>query len=140
MKIKKWLSLTLAAFMSLGFCACGPAGLDDDEIDDPNDTRTRLRVSVYKAGFGIDWLNAIAAEYEKENPNVKVVVKGDKDMEGTAQTYLETGKVGDAGLSDIYSCISDANYYKNVKYDKNGDGVSDRFVCLDDFYNEEIEN
>lgn len=140
MKMRKWLSLALAAFMSLGFCACDPAGLNDEEGGDPNDTRTRLRVSVYKAGFGIDWLNAIAAEYEKENPTVKVVVKGDKDMEGTAQTYLETGKVGDAGLSDIYSCISDANYYKNVKYDKNGDGVSDRLVCLDDFYNEEIEN
>ena len=140
MKIKKWFSLALAGIMSLGFVACGPAGLEDDEKDDPNDTRTRLRVSVYQAGFGIEWLEAIAKAYEAENPNVKVITKGDVGMEGTAQTYLETGKVGDAGLSDIYSCTSSANYYKNVKYDQNGDGVSDRLVCLDDFYDEEIED
>ena len=136
-KTKKWLSMLLAGALSIGaFVGCTPAGMEGNEDDDPNDTRTRLRISVYQAGFGIDWLKSIASEYEKENTDVKVVVTGDVGMEGLAQAAIETG--GD-GVSDIYSCISYANYYKNANFDANNDGESDRLVCMDDFYDEEIE-
>ena len=132
-KILCIVCMLLCALFAIG--ACAPAGVVTGD-DDEDDGRTRLYVSVYKAGFGIDWLTAIAAEYEKENTDIKVVPQGDATMEGTAQAAIESGE----GTRDIYSLTSSANYYNNSVFDEDGDGYSDRLACLDELYQMEIEN
>ncbi len=111
MKSKR-LICTIISFvlmLTMLVTGCGPAGMDDS--GDPGD-KIRLRVSVFQAGEGIKWLEDIAAAYEKENPNVKVVIKGDAGMEGIAQNVIGSDNVG--AMSDIYSCINDANFYNNI--------------------------
>ena len=122
MKIKKFMSMIMvfALIVSTLLAGCGPAGMTND--DDPSDGRTRLYVSVYKAGEGIKWLEDIAAAYEKENENVKVVIYGDAQMEQVAQAAIEAGK----GTADIYSSLDDGNYYQNV--------INGRLEPLNDLY------
>lgn len=132
--LRRFAVLFALVLATLAFAGCRPAGIEDE---DESDGRTRLYISVYKAGFGIDWLDAIAAEYEKVHKDVKVVTKGDANMEGTAQSAIENGG---SGVRDIYSLTSSTNYYNNSVYDKDGDGLSDRLACLDNLYEEEIED
>ena len=117
--------ITLVMLLTILLTGCTPAGLNSDG----NDDRTRLYISVFKAGEGTDWLEAIAAEYEKQRPDVKVVIKGDANMEGTAQAALESGNAD--AVSDIFSCISDGNFLNNV--------VNDRLEPLDDLYEMTVE-
>ena len=131
----KILSVVLLLLFTLPLLAgcIAPAGSQED--DDPSDTRTRMHISVYKAGFGIEWLEAIAAKYEEYNKDVKVVYKGDASMESTAVAALESGS---SNVRDIYSLTNAINLYNNAVKDDDGDGYSDRLENLDDLYEEVI--
>ena len=97
--------ITCVLMLSTLMAGCSPVG------DDGGD-KIRLRISVFQAGEGIEWLEKLAAAYEKENPNVKVVIKGDAGMEGIAQNVIVNDNVD--GMSDIYSCINDANFFNYI--------------------------
>ena len=120
MKVKKLIisiiSFVLAFTTLISVVGCSPVGDGGDKI--------RLKISVFQAGEGIKWLEDIAAAYELENPNVKVVIKGDAGMEGTAQNVIESDNV--SAMSDIYSCLNDANFYNNIN--------SGRLESLNDVY------
>ena len=116
--MKKLLSLLLAVVLcfSVGACAGGSS-------------KTLLKVSVFAAGFGRAWLDEIAAEYMKENPDVVVKVAATTGMEATAQGALEAGRT--KSLSDVYSCTSKGNYFTNVS--------AGRLLALDDVYDTVVD-
>ena len=110
MKTKRFICAIICFVLMLSaLVGCTPAGMDTGD-------KIRLKVSVFQAGEGIKWLEDIAAEYEKVNPNVKIVIKGDAGMEGMAQNVIQSDNV--SGMSDIYSCINDTNFYNNVNNDR----------------------
>lgn len=116
--MKKLLSLLLAAGLCFSAGACSKK-TDSD--------KTLLKVGVYAAGFGREWIDKIAEEYMKENPNVVVKVSANTGMEASAQGALESGRT--KSLMDIYSCTSSGNFYTNIK--------EDRLLPLDDVYQAE---
>lgn len=139
MKAKKLICTIISAILMLTMLVtgCSPAGMEDEGGGD----KIRLKISVFQAGEGIAWLESIAAEYEKENPNVKVVFKGDAGMEGQAQNIIGSDNVG--AMSDIYSCINDDNFFTNINNGRLeplnsvfemsiGDGKIVKDVMLDD--------
>ena len=71
MKMKRFMCaiITFVLMLSTLLAGCGSAG------DDAGD-KIRLRISVFQAGEGLKWIEDLAAEYEKINPNViKNVIK-----------------------------------------------------------------
>lgn len=110
----KLVSLLLAAVCCFSVSAC----------NNPDSGKTLLKVSVFAAGFGRAWLDEIAAEYMKQNPDVVVKVAASTGMEATAQGALESGRT--KSLSDIYSCTNSGNFLTNVN--------ADRLLKLDDIY------
>ncbi len=118
MKAKRFICaiITCVLMLSTLLAGCNPAGDDGGKI--------RLRISVFQAGEGIAWLEDIAAAYEQENPNVKIVIKGDAGMEGTAQNVISSDNT--SAMSDIYSCINDTNFYNYI--------VNGRIESLNDVY------
>ncbi|MCL2752355.1 MAG: extracellular solute-binding protein [Firmicutes bacterium] len=89
--------------------------------DDSSDTRTRLYVGVYKAGFGTDWLEGIGGAYEAYNTDVKVSYIGDPGMQGTLMSAVAT-----PNPRDIYSCTDSADLYNLA--------TTDKLENLDDLY------
>ena len=105
--MKKILSVVLGALMCLTagtFAGCA-FGVDDGV----NDGRTVLRVSYYEAGYGGEWIEQIAAAFEKENPDVRVVLEGDYNMEQYVGLRLENAEQG-GDVSDIYTTYSRVNF------------------------------
>ncbi len=112
----------LALFMALALCFSVAAGCADSG-------KTLLKVSVYAAGFGRSWIDEIAKEYMKQNPDVVVKVAATTGMESTAQGALESKNT--KGLSDIYSCVDMGNYFANIR--------EDRLLTLNDVYKTEVD-
>lgn len=110
----KLVSLLLAVVCCFSVGAC----------NNSNNGKTLLKVSVFAAGFGRAWLDEIAEEYMKQNPDVVVKVAASTGMEATAQGALESGRT--KSLSDIYSCVAGGNFLTNVN--------ADRLLPLDDVY------
>lgn len=94
--------LAVSAALAVG-CAFGV------EDDDKNDGRTRLKISYYEGGFGGEWMEQIAAAFEKEHPDVKVVLDGDYKMENYIGPRLENAENG-GEVADIYTTFSRANF------------------------------
>lgn len=118
--MRKLLSLFLAIMLCFSVTACGEK--------EPSD-KTLLKIGVFAAGFGREWIDEIAEEYMKENPNVVVKVSANTGMEASAQGALESGST--KSLMDIYSCTSSGNFYTNIR--------EDRLLVLDDVYQTEID-
>lgn len=116
--MKKLVSLFLALALCFSMTACAQKS-----------DKTLLKVSVFAAGFGRAWLDEIADEYMKKNPDVVVKVAASTGMEATAQGALESGRT--KSLSDIYSCVSKGNYYTNIN--------EDRLLPLDDVYDTVVD-
>ena len=101
MKIRKVISLTLAAMLSCSFfAACniakdpnsGGSGNTSALIpEDPDTYNTTLTVAYQIAGYGEDWFIWLKNEFQKENPGVKVVLTGSADMDTKMPTYLNGG-------------------------------------------------
>lgn len=94
MKLKKLLIFLLSAILAFSlFAFTGCGGGDDGKI--------KLKVAVFKAGFGDEWLKATAEAFEKENPDVKIVIESNVNMDTLVRNRLEAGQFDKAG--DIFS-------------------------------------
>lgn len=94
------IALVLIIIAAAGFTACVPK-----ENNDRNDTRTRLKISYYLAGYGDKWLRDAAAVFEAENPDVKIVLDGNYNMQFSLEVRLKAAELGDS-VSDIFTDIS----------------------------------
>ena len=64
---KKFLSFLLTLvmlFAAFSFTACDLGNLGDDVGEEPDTTKTHLYVVSYDGGWGIEWLNTMAREFE----------------------------------------------------------------------------
>ena len=67
-KTGRILALSTACFCLLGsFVGCGG---NDDKLKEGK--TVLLKISPFNGGYGLDWLDAIVEEYEKENPEVQI--------------------------------------------------------------------
>ncbi len=106
--MKKIISVILGSVIglsALGFAGCA-FGVEDPFADDG---RTVLRVSYYEAGYGGEWMEQIAAAFEKEHPDVRVSLDGDYNMEQYVGLRLENAEQG-ADVADIYTTYSRVNF------------------------------
>ncbi len=89
--MKKYVKLFSSAsfvFMILLTASCSPESSD----------KTRLRIAFAETGYGREWLEEIAVAYEKENPDVEIVLDGNPNMTANAGPKIENGR----DLADIY--------------------------------------
>lgn len=125
--MRKILAILLSVVAGLSFSGCGAFQSDDD----PNDGRTRVRISFFKAGFGDEWIKAIAAEYEKLHPDVKIVIEGDESMDDLIRARFQAGPQA-KNYPDI---VSVTNYSYYIEFVRNG-----YLENLDSLYETEVEN
>ena len=84
-----------------------------------------LEIRYYNGGFGSEWIEYAAEQFEKANEGVKVTTVADSELQSSIGTYLESGK----RLSDLYFTQSiDWQYFVNK-------GVVEP---LDDLYETEV--
>ena len=85
------MGVCLLAGTVLSCAACGASGASEYD----------LTVTYYKGGYGSDWIEHSAAEFEKEY-DVQVQLISSSSLDCGAYTYLKLGR----NLSDIYICAS----------------------------------
>ena len=87
----KLLALTLGAMSAFGMVACGGNGGSNSGDHGGNGTGGNLKISIARLGYGIDWLNALVDEFEKEtNVNVEVFPKVGNAGVSALQTEAES--------------------------------------------------
>lgn len=95
--MKKLIRIAMAVLMVIsvaaGFAACTP---NDD------DGRTKLNFYFYEAGYGAEWAETLAAKYNAEQSDVKVVPYGDYGMFDLAKNEINRG----TDVADIYTLAS----------------------------------
>lgn len=96
MKVKKLLSLVLAAGILVGATACGPVVPGGEKVDS---SKTQLNVSSYGGGYGSEWLYAVKERFEKE----------------FADEHFEEGKTGVQIIIDDAKNNGEALLNTNVK-------------------------
>ena len=79
--IRKILVVLMAFVFGLTAFACGTE----------DSSTVKLKISFFKAGFGDEWIYAIAEKFEEEHPGVKVVPEGHANMETLVKNRLEAG-------------------------------------------------
>lgn len=83
-------------FACVPLAACG--GGDEEQID-PN--KTQLYVGIFEGGWGREWIDLMKVKFEKQYPNVQVIVEGKKSefnnetlaasiLTGTNDMYFST--------------------------------------------------
>lgn len=68
---KRIMAILLTLVAAVSFTACTREGEDYGD-------RTLLYVGAYEGGWGTEWLDAVIADFEADNPDIKVLVDGDK--------------------------------------------------------------
>ncbi len=121
-KITKILAILFAFVLSFSTLACSG--------DENDGGKTKLYVSVFKAGYGITWLEEWGKAYEAEHPNVKVVTDGNAQMDSEAQSAIESGNPDAA--SDIYTVNTQGDMYRYA--------VNGLIENLDDIFDDEIQD
>ena len=91
-KLKKIISMALALTTLGSLAACGPKGpvLKDGQV--------LLKISAFNGGYGLDWLDALKAEYMKNNPNVVIDYNYTTVQRKDQLTALKSG----AADADLY--------------------------------------
>ena len=96
---KKVLALTLSLLTASSLFACG--GGNDSTDSGAGGTigngSIELKISPFNGGYGLDWLDAISAEFVKENPEVKIVYNKTTVKRSDQVTALKSG-TADADL------------------------------------------
>lgn len=117
--IKRIIVTLLAAIFCFGAIACGE-----------DDGKTKLKISFFKAGFGDEWIYAVAEAFEAEHPDVKVIPEGHSNMETLVKNRLGAGNPNN--ISDIVSVTNMTFYNDYVRK-----GYLEDLTLL---YSEEVEN
>ncbi len=130
---KKWIktiAMTMALTLSLGaLAACGGGGGDNSSTDKgqmsvaggegPTTTESgKLTISVFNGGYGLDWLDAISAEYMRRNPQVEITYGRTLTDRSTQVTALISGAAED----DLY--ITTYNIHQQI-FNNNKDKLAD---------------
>lgn len=93
---KRLLALGLVALMTASvLTGCGGKGEKDG---DDSSSKTQLYVSIYNGGFGSDWLEKVAKQFEEENDDVQVVLLKGKDEYSTIVSQLQAN----TARADVY--------------------------------------
>ena len=106
-KMKKMISATLALLMTGSMVACGGGENPDDDII-LGEGQTLIEISAFNGGYGLDWLDAITAEYHKLNPDVFFKYNKTEVKRGDQITALQSGSAD----KDIY--ITSLNIHQQM--------------------------
>ena len=87
-----------------------------------------LEVEVYNAGYGVEWLEKLAEEFEKDNPDYDVVVSATRNFD-MAESILKAGPKNNTADIMIYQYP----YYMSLVSQKLSDG-GDILADLTDVY------
>lgn len=117
--LRKILVVVMALVFCLGMAACAR-----------DDGTTKLKIAFFKAGFGDDWVYAIAEAFEAEHPGVKVIPEGHSNMETLVKNRLEAGNPNN--IADIVS-VTNMTFYND--YVRKG-----YLEDLTSLYTEEVED
>lgn len=86
-KSKKILATCMVSIFMIGaFAGCGG---NADKLKPGKSVL--LKISPFNGGYGLDWLDALAAEYEKENPEVQISYSKSVVDRSTQMTAIKSG-------------------------------------------------
>ncbi|CEG28580.1 carbohydrate ABC transporter substrate-binding protein [Bacillus sp. B-jedd] len=93
---KKFLLAGMSALLSLSLVACqsdsNPASGKKDDKDGKKET---IQVAALESAYGKDMWEKVVAEYEKANPDVKVELTIDKNLEDVISPNMKAGNYPD---------------------------------------------
>ena len=127
---KKVLALTLSLLTASSLLACDKGGDSTDNGGNGGSIGTgsiELKISPFNGGYGLDWLDAISAEFVKENPDVKVVYNKTTVKRSDQVTALKSGTAD----ADLY--ITGLNIHTQINNQL-------PIVELTDIYNEVLSS
>ncbi|MBQ3572314.1 MAG: hypothetical protein IJA15_05770, partial [Clostridia bacterium] len=127
---KKVLALTLSLLTASSLLACDRGGDSTDNGGNGGSIGTgsiELKISPFNGGYGLDWLDAISAEFVKENPDVKVVYNKTTVKRSDQVTALKSGTAD----ADLY--ITGLNIHTQINNQL-------PIVELTDIYNEVLSS
>lgn len=130
LKVKKLVALTVALGCLMGCASCGANG----EIIDPTVEDTEnLYIYGINRGYGMDWLHAIAADFEAET-GINVEVKDTSSAE-TINSTMDQGPKS-TNNTDIYFVVSHARTARNNYQGKwTQQGYAEGLMDLTELYN-----
>ena len=101
---KKTVALSLSLLMAVSVTACS-----GKKIEEGNDKRPSIYISVFNGGYGREWLDTIVADYNAARPDnsYKISVRASKDEYTTILAGLQAG-------SAIYDMFITAEAYKFI--------------------------
>ena len=90
--IKKVGALLLAGGLTLSCVGCGTSKMKFDK------NKQQVFVSVFNGGFGYDWLETSAQEFNAENPATEIIILPNNDGYTKIRSDLESG----VSMYDVY--------------------------------------
>lgn len=110
-KMTKMVSMTLALLMTGSMAACGGGG--GDSSISVGEGQTLFEISAFNGGYGLAWLDAITAEYNRLNPNVVFSYSKTEVKRSDQTTALQSGSAD----KDLYitSLNVHQQMYNNLK-------------------------
>lgn len=126
-KFRLFIAIIVGLVTAFPLTACG-----DKE---PNAGKpTHIEIYAYKAGFGIDWIDAMAEAFKKKNPEVTFKIWGDSLYQ---QSTLMAAGPKTNKVSLFITSIWNGNYFAGK-----GDEINKNYDCvvepLDDLFSEVI--
>lgn len=94
MKMKKVLSLALAAVMALSLAACGNSGASSTPAASTPAETTKIQVAALESAYGADMWNEVAAAFTAET-GIEVEVICDKNLEDVIGASMQGGEYPD---------------------------------------------
>ncbi|CRK81307.1 carbohydrate ABC transporter substrate-binding protein [Neobacillus massiliamazoniensis] len=97
---KKFLMAGMTAVLSFGLMACsnGEKTSGNSKDNTKSGEKTTLQVAALESAYGKDMWTEIAKAYEEANPNVKVELTVDKNLEDVISPNMKAGKYPDVVL------------------------------------------
>ncbi|WP_342433128.1 carbohydrate ABC transporter substrate-binding protein [Neobacillus sp. FSL H8-0543] len=97
---KRLLMAGMTAVLSFGLMACSNGEKTESKPKDSTNSgeKTTLQVAALESAYGKDVWTDIAKAYEDANPNVKVELTVDKNLEETISPNMKAGKYPDVVL------------------------------------------
>ncbi|MBU5267022.1 carbohydrate ABC transporter substrate-binding protein [Virgibacillus proomii] len=98
MKRIKWLLSLSLILVIFSLVACSDGGKEEKSSDSDGEGKTTLQVAALESAYGADIWKDIAKSYEKVNPDVKVELTIEKNLEEVVRPNMQAGKYPDVML------------------------------------------
>ncbi|MGX4668649.1 carbohydrate ABC transporter substrate-binding protein [Cerasibacillus sp. JNUCC 74] len=98
MKRIKWLLSLSLILVIFSLAACSDGGKEEKSSDSDGEGKTTLQVAALESAYGADIWKDIAKSYEKVNPDVKVELMIEKNLEEVVRPNMQAGKYPDVML------------------------------------------